>query len=566
MITSLHLANFKAFAETQHIPIRPLTVIFGANSAGKSSILHALLYLRNALETGDLDAHTVSIGGEAVDLGGFAQFVHRRNLEARMEIGCTLETEALASLLDRRRTETWGRLAESTDWRRILKPEKPIGTTSFIGLRVDDYGEPIPGEKPRLTDFGITGGNDMLMRFARAGDDQLRMTYFNTEGYLGYELLDALVSFATSTEIRDDAETQQLREIFHSVITSFTIPGNSILPNKLSNLSPEQRLPVELAFVSKPDRLEQLQRTMSDLLPRTIDELISGIHDGLLNDLLNVVYLGPLRSFPPRHLLAAARQDPNRFAGGAFAWEVLRDDDGLRNTINDWLGSKERLQTPYRLEVRHLLPTDDRIEAIITNRLEEIGGEEIHYELFDGTPGIKDPEMQARRLKDLLIKKLGRELRELVVLDLRHTPAVVVSHRDIGIGVSQVLPVLAYSYANQGKLIAIEQPEIHLHPALQAELGDVFIESALGERKNTFVLETHSEHLILRIMRRIRETTNGTLPEGLTPIRPEDVSVLYVEPDGSRSIVREMELNASGEFVKSWPGGFFEEGLKELFA
>ena len=110
----------------------------------------------------------------------------------------------------------------------------------------------------------------------------------------------------------------------------------------------------------------------------------------------------------------------------------------------------------------------------------------------------------------------------------------------------------------------MEQPEIHLHPALQAELGDVFIEAALGERQNTFILETHSEHLILRLMRRMRETYLHK-DTGLPPITPVDVSVLYVEPDGPRSIVREMPLNELGELVKSWPGGFFEEGLREQF-
>src|SRR2546427_12376514 len=81
-----------------------------------------------------------------------------------------------------------------------------------------------------------------------------------------------------------------------------------------------------------------------------------------------------------------------------------------------------------------------------------------------------------------------------------------VSHRDVGIGISQVLPVLVEAYGAENQIITIEQPEIHLHPALQAELGDVFITSALGDQRNTFILETHSEHLILRIMRRMRET------------------------------------------------------------
>ena len=62
----------------------------------------------------------------------------------------------------------------------------------------------------------------------------------------------------------------------------------------------------------------------------------------------------------------------------------------------------------------------------------------------------------------------------------------------------------------------------------------------------------------------MRETFEGKLPKGALPVRPEDVSILYVEPDGSRSIVREMELNERGEFIEAWPGGFFEEGLREI--
>ena len=115
------------------------------------------------------------------------------------------------------------------------------------------------------------------------------------------------------------------------------------------------------------------------------------------------------------------------------------------------------------------------------------------------------------------------------------------------------------------KLLAIEQPEIHLHPGLQAELGDVFLESALDGSGNTFLIETHSEHLLLRIMRRMRETSAGELPDGMPEVRPEDVMVLFVEPDGPQSIVREMPLNERGELVKAWPGGFFEEGLREIF-
>ena len=176
--------------------------------------------------------------------------------------------------------------------------------------------------------------------------------------------------------------------------------------------------------------------------------------------------------------------------------------------------------------------------------------------------GIDDEEL-AERWTEEIVKERAEDLQDLVLIDKRtNTP---VSHRDVGIGVSQVLPVLVSAYASKNKLLAIEQPEIHLHPALQAELGDVFLESALGGDGNTCLIETHSEHLLLRIMRRMRETSTGKLTDGVPEVRPEDVMVLFVEPDGPQSIVREMPLNERGELVKAWPGGFFEEGLREIF-
>lgn len=66
-------------------------------------------------------------------------------------------------------------------------------------------------------------------------------------------------------------------------------------------------------------------------------------------------------------------------------------------------------------------------------------------------------------------------------------------------------------------------------------------------------------------MRRMRETVDGNLPDGLPPITSDDVCILYVEPGENGSIVREMPLNERGELIKGWPGGFFEEALNEMF-
>jgi AAA15 family ATPase/GTPase len=85
MLTALRIGNFKAFAEARWIPVRPLTLIYGANSSGKSSVLHSMIFARNAQETGELNVHRTNLGGELVDLGGFRQYVHRREVNHRVE-------------------------------------------------------------------------------------------------------------------------------------------------------------------------------------------------------------------------------------------------------------------------------------------------------------------------------------------------------------------------------------------------------------------------------------------------------------------------------------------------
>lgn len=80
MLTAIEIENFKAFGERQRIELRPITLLFGPNSGGKSSVTHALHYLREVLCEGNLDAHRTVSGGEALDLGGIRNFVHGRHV------------------------------------------------------------------------------------------------------------------------------------------------------------------------------------------------------------------------------------------------------------------------------------------------------------------------------------------------------------------------------------------------------------------------------------------------------------------------------------------------------
>lgn len=135
---------------------------------------------------------------------------------------------------------------------------------------------------------------------------------------------------------------------------------------------------------------------------------------------------------------------------------------------------------------------------------------------------------------------------------------------DVGSGIGYVLPVLCAIYDHIGASIHfIQQPELHLHPALQAALGDVFIEAR--EKNSTIVIETHSEHLLLRILKRVRQTHLKVDIAQELKINAEDVCVLYFDPspDGTTTVKR-LRVTEDGEFMDRWPRGFFGERDQEL--
>lgn len=144
---------------------------------------------------------------------------------------------------------------------------------------------------------------------------------------------------------------------------------------------------------------------------------------------------------------------------------------------------------------------------------------------------------------------------------------------DVGHGLSQLIPIIVQVFMDREplrqsrrklghsrQLNLIEQPELHLHPAAQAALADLFIagvhHSGEGEEpKRTYLIETHSEHMLLRLRRRIVE---GTL-------NPDDVAIYYTEKnaDGKSVDVRRLEIEPDGS-IPEWPEGLFEEDYREV--
>jgi len=554
MLTALQIGNFKAFAEAQRIPIRPLTLIYGANSSGKSSVIHSIVFARHALETGDLDIHRTNIGGEAVDLGGFRQYVHRREANRRMEWSAELDTAGFK-----------GRLAE------LLAPVRKVAVTLAVGISLDDQDRPLPDAIPEVHAYEVVADGKSLLRMSKRRDGKLQLDRLDHEHPVFREVLKAIVETSTTAESIHPSDYEGLDEAITSIVPEIVTSVGRFLPEGL--LRSESFTPGgQMAFfpVSRGRRREDLAAAVRFFIPRTIDELISGIGQVVAEELSRLQYLGPLRSYPPRHLAFAQQHDPNWFAGGGYAWDVVRRDTEVRKQVNAWLTAPDRLQTPYELILRDLVGID-QLDGPLLDGLEQLSEEglDLEHEIDEDQMGhswpvIKDPEAEAEKLRDLIRASDIEKLNELILVDRRSN--TVVSHRDVGIGVSQVLPVLVGAYAAKNQIVAIEQPEIHLHPALQADLGDVFLQSALRENRNRFLIETHSEHLLLRIMRRMRETSSETLPDDLPEVRPDDVCVLFVQPKGSSSVVRHLELDEEGQLLDAWPGGFFEEGYRERFA
>ena len=117
---------------------------------------------------------------------------------------------------------------------------------------------------------------------------------------------------------------------------------------------------------------------------------------------------------------------------------------------------------------------------------------------------------------------------------------------EVGFGVSQVLPVLTLAfYVPEGSTVILEQPELHLHPGVQAGLADVLID-AVKRRRVQIILESHSEHLLLRLQRRIAE---GQLA-------PSDAAIYFCDRPYGRSAIKRLEIDESGH-IKNWPANFF---------
>jgi hypothetical protein len=498
VLKSLTFNKLKVFGTEQTVRLAPITLIFGQNSAGKSSLLQSLLLLKQTFESQpeavELARPALIARGSLVDLASFQSLVHRHDLTAPVTIGIAFN-------------------AESSVVERALLPARLPREFTFRFEWSDALGEGV------LARTNVNLGQRLRVGFdavAHPRDDDPSAGVMRLQPQ----------SLARLVEFIDWALPRQSESLLpgraRSGESSHPIPNKNSLLAALArsqrpayfgvrSLLPSEALGGERDLGGPVDRrdtssrVEVLRRRMAVRADAGLElwgEVSRTLHDELAATFERLHYLGPLRQPPARFTIRTSGTHRSVGQTGANAIEMLYRRSGLTRDVNRWL---ERLSVPY------------------TARVEAFGGDQV-----EGTFG---------EVLCLLLSRGG----------------VLASATDVGFGVSQILPLVVQSQVSRGDAIAIEQPEIHLHPRLQAELGDLLIESS-AERDNQFLVETHSEHLMLRLQRRIRE--------GL-PV--EHVCVLYVDNDeNGAGFVQELRLDEEGDFIDEWPHGFFDERYREM--
>lgn len=581
-ITAIEIENFKGIGDRVRLELAPITLLFGANSAGKSTVLHALLYLRDVLEKRNLDAISTSVSGNAVDLGGFKRFVNQQDMDRTIRISVHLEVQGhelpdmasdegmVGTFIQRGGEITINDSGESPEGARRVNAEIESAMTTILNkmqsaqvaieVRWDhDLQRPIP----QLYEVHING--EELCRIERE-NEVLKLRSIELASPAGVSLPgiseddlersgdEARRSLMALMDAQDGRPVDDIHESLSTILLYIYFHKKPVLSGLNNWLSdPHDPIPdfsfqkaIELPLVYGHSELtEEIESTVeavetSRLWARKGTVFLAKLLFGpgrLLRDWLqDLKYIGPLRTRPPREGVHES-QRPD-WAEGLAAWKALEeiDSDSFMD-ISNWLSSEDRLNSGYGVIRKRIIELDeDSLDKQLSGRLTKTA-----------LRGLKKNAHRSCRV-GLYDRNSGLEF----------TPS------EVGVGISQVLPVLVASLNSPENLIFIEQPELHIHPAMQVVLGDLFIEGAL-KKGTQFLIETHSEHLILRLLRRIREVGEQHSDAPDPCLKPEDVAVIWVERTADGVKMERQLIDESGEFTKPWPKGFFEERAGELF-
>jgi len=212
---------------------------------------------------------------------------------------------------------------------------------------------------------------------------------------------------------------------------------------------------------------------------------------------------------------------------------------------------------PLRENPKHLYITGGELRKDVG-----LKGEYAADVLWTQSQGLKRARRLIERVKywierfglgsEVKIKTIGRHSGFFQIIITNPETKIDATISNVGFGVSQVLPLIVEGfYSSSDSTILVEQPEIHLHPKVQADLGDLLID--LSRQGRNIIVETHSEHLISRLTRRIAEGEH---------FNNNDLAIYYFFQGKQGSQIQRINVNQLGQF-ENWPEGFFEEDYAE---
>jgi len=521
MITKIAIENFKGIGERVEIPIRPLTLLFGPNSAGKSSIMHAFHYAREIFERHNLDADRTIAGGDFVDLGGFQNFVHDHKPDNVIRFRLDM---------DLREADAPEYYFPVATWRMF-----PAWSSGWVSVEIawDDLRQ-----RPFVKSYEAGVNEDLFGRITcERGEVVISKCEFDHPA-----LMD-------ETEEDEDLGVTPLEDLVHELDVEEFLAGDDFihLLNQEDALPPCGRpLTIDHNWEAEPSFDPEGQRQPAGAIAELVgglSQVFVGMADIARDELRRFYYLGPFRQKPPRDYTPPRFPDTSRWATGLGAWDVLHAaEEKLLDHVNLWMAHEVGLDTGYTLQRKGYVLLDE--EGPLYSNL-------VTYRAFD-------------EIEDLALELDQQPKRGQLVL--ANEAGLLLALQDVGEGIAQVLPVVVAALCPDASAVQIEQPELHLHPKQQAALGDLLIRGALGKPAKPIIAETHSEHLVLRVLRRIRETTRGDEPFMGIPVTAENVAVYYVQMKVGQSSLLSIDVDDKGEFVQPWPDDFFEIDFQERFA
>lgn len=557
-ITAITIENFKGIREPVRVELKPITLLFGPNSAGKSTIIQALHYAREIFERKNLNPDRTLLGGNSIDLGGFESLVHNHDKNLSIKIGFELDlrNEDLPVFNDDETDHLGIFMLDNAGSSYLLDASSRV-TNAKVEVTIR-WSEQFT--KPYLAFYSVhTNGRNLISIESSPDGLQVYISKINPFNpiFITKEVPEVDIDKAfefVNTVLRGDVESSDLWEnldsselgdmfipLFQYMKLEKGVPGitkpinligqKTALPNWGKNLSLDSSIWAEdLEVEDRPNFI------------RLLSTLTVGPGELVRDGLRQLCYVGPLREVPNRSHKPMTSPEESLWANGLAAYNTMFfSDDAFIDKVNEWLSQKERLHSGYSVEVKKYreLEVDNPLTLSV-----------LQGRVLDDEMNMRDSLLALPVKRRLLIRDEARNIE--------------LAPQDIGVGISQVLPVVVAALHHKIGLVVIEQPELHIHPAFQVALGDLFIEQVRQYPDLIFILETHSEHLMLRFLRRIRETGENEASENRTLI-PAELSIYFIEQAERGISCMPIRVDQDGDFIDRWPHGFFAERAGELF-